>query len=117
MDMPCFSIAELIIDEANEQFADVEIDKGKIAIFKQYCEVFDELMEDFYASEFSVSIDKNDHTVNVSVQFGEVDGSSRGDTRLIQLIERSIEVSLSSMDGEHILMSFTFPSLWEESYE
>ena len=58
MQLKCFDIAEMVIDEATNQFFPIWIvNDDKKEIFKQYCDVLDSISEEFDGEAFEVDVD------------------------------------------------------------
>lgn len=112
MKFSSFSIAEMVIDEANDRFSGkYQIVPERLNILKQYCELFDELIENYDADSFEVEIDDEDLTVHMHLIVDAIECSAQ-QPQFGQLIQRAMPFCVKTDDGKHLRLSFVYPSLW-----
>lgn len=111
-ELKCFNVASLVIDEATEQFSPLwKIDKEKLTIFKQYCAVIDELVNEFDGLELTVDVDDIKLTISVEIVCEDVT-IQESEHRFYDLAERAVEMSFMKSDDGDIAVRFVFPSIW-----
>ena len=110
-----FAIADMVLEEADARFApSFRRAEDRVAIFKEYCEAIDGIAAQFGAESIDVEVDENSMNVVLSLVLPDIQVSGGSKNTVQQLIERSLCFRVG-LDGENIVLTFTFPSLWEKA--
>ena len=109
-----FDIVNIVLSKTNEWLGkDFKIVNDKVKVLEQYCSAIDKIIDRNHGDE--ISCDVNEETLAVLIEF-VIEQLSVDDPKndmFTQLVARSAMFSISNDDGEHIRVSFVFPSLWE----
>jgi len=115
MKFSSFSAVERVLEEANERFSSLyQPVQERVDFLKQYCEAFDVLIDEQDVDNFKVELDEVHMTVNIDLVMKTVE-CSRTQPQLGQLIQRAMSFRVQAKDGEHLKLSFVYPSLWEKT--
>ncbi len=115
MKFSSFHVVEMVLEDANERFAPLfEPVPERVDFLKQYCEAFDVLIDEQDVDSFNVEIDEINMTVNIDLVMMTVE-CSRTQPQLGQLIQRAMSFRVQAEDGDHLKLSFVYPSLWEKT--
>lgn len=115
MGFSSFSVAESVIQDANERFAPLfEPVQKRIDFLRKYCDAFDILIKENDADSFDFEVDEENMTIHIELVFESVE-CNKDHPQLCQLIKNSTSFSVRHKDGDHISMSFVYPSLWEKA--
>lgn len=113
----CFDIAEMVLDEATEQFAPIwVVDEEKKGALKQYCEMMDRLSDEFYGQAFEVEVDDIKMTISIKMFCEEITVYDK--VHMFYMLgkkAKSISFSYSKEDNT-VAVEFVFPSIWKKSY-
>lgn len=117
MQLKCFDIAEMVIDEATKQFSPIWIeDEEKKKIFKQYCDTLDSISEEFDGEAFEVDVD--DVKMTISVKFFCSEFTIEDESHpFYALAKRALSMSfMYEKEDRNMSVKFVFPSIWEKAY-
>lgn len=115
MKFASFDVVSMVLEEANKRFAPLfQPVEERVEFLKQYCGAFDKLIEEQDADSFDAEVDENDMTVHIDLVMMTVE-CSRNQPQLGQLIQRAMSFRAKAEDGEHLRLSFVYPSLWEKT--
>lgn len=113
----CFDIAEMVLDEATEQFSPIwVVDEEKKGALKQYCDALDILSEEFNGQAFEVDVDEVKMTISIKMFCDEIEVCD--ETHLLYKlgkVAKSMSFSYSKED-DTMAVEFVFPSIWKKSY-
>lgn len=113
----CFDIAEMVLDEATEQFSPIwVVDEEKKGTLKQYCDALDILSEEFNGQAFEVDVDEVKMTISIKMFCDEIEVCD--ETHLLYKlgkVAKSMSFSYSKED-DTMAVEFVFPSIWKKSY-
>ena len=117
MQLKCFDVAEMVIDEATKQFFPIwTVNKEKKEIFKQYCDVLDSISEEFDGEAFEVDIDNAKMTISVKLFCNEFTIENKSHP-LYMLAKRALSMSFAyEKEDRNMSMEFVFPSIWGKAY-
>lgn len=117
MQLKCFDIAEMVIDEATKQFSPIWIeDEEKKKTFKQYCDALDSISEEFDGEAFEVDVD--DVKMTISVKFFCSEFTIEDESHpFYALAKRALSMSFAyEKEGRNMSVEFVFPSIWNKAY-
>lgn len=115
MKFSSFSVVKMVLADANERFAPAFVPvQERVDFLKQYCEAFDVLIDEQDVDNFNVEIDEVNMTVSIDLVMLTVE-CSRTCPQLGQLIQRAMSFRVKAEDGDHLRLSFVYPSLWEKA--
>lgn len=117
MQLKCFDIAEMVIDEATNQFSPIWIvNDDKKGIFKQYCDVLDSISEEFDGEAFEVDVD--DVKMTISVKFFCSEFTIENESHpFYALAKRALSMSFAyEKEDRNMSVEFVFPSIWDKAY-
>ena len=113
----CFDIAEMVLDEATEQFAPIwVVDEEKKGVLKQYCEMMDRLSGEFYGQAFEVEVEDTKMTISIKMFCEEITVYDKAHM-FYMLGKKAESISFSySKEDNAVAVEFVFPSIWKKSY-
>ena len=112
----CFEmVLEVVEKETKRLSPQMVLDDEALDILRDYCEVIDELSENFDGEAFEVKVN-SDNTISICFECDDIVVHTT-DEKYIQLIERAVTVGFSKSDDETLLVTLTFPSLWKSKKE
>ena len=116
MIIKCFDVAEMVIDEANKQFAHLfKVNEDHYEILKHYCEYIDLLAKEHNGAGYEVEVDDIEMTVSIGIQCSELMVSERINL-LCELAKRTVSFGFTNSDDGKFLVKFIFPSIWERKH-
>lgn len=89
----------------------VSIDNEKLDILREYCGVIDEILAYYGGRCVNVSIDKETNFVVLSINV-DAFSANRFNQSYFDIIERSISVTVFSVDNGMVGIRFEFPSVF-----
>lgn len=111
----CFDVASEVINDATERFKPLmRLNTERVDIFKQYCEVIDELAEEFNGVSFEVEVDEITMEVTVILECGEIIIGSSNHV-FYELVKRTIRYGFSAGEDDNVAVKFVFPCLWDRA--
>ena len=114
MKFKCFDIVSMVLEDANDRFSPLFTPVAeRVDILKQYCDAIDGLIDANGGEEFECEVNEDDMTVTLAFVVEDIVVDRPATDKFQQLIARSVSVTVAPVDGDHIRVSFVFPSLWE----
>lgn len=108
----CFDAAAMVIEDATERFKpSMSLNTKKLDVFKQYCDIIDDLAEEFEGESFEVEVDEITMEVTVALECGEVIIES-SDHMFYELIKRTNRYIFTQSEEGNLVIKFVFPPLW-----
>ncbi len=112
--MKCFDIVSMVTKEATSQFAPLwKVNAEKQKILGQYCEVLDELAEEFNGESFEVDVDDIKMTIAITMECEDMTFESSSHNFYV-LAQRAITLQFFASEDGLLGVKFTFPSIWDK---
>jgi hypothetical protein len=117
MQLKCFDIAEMVIDEATKQFFPIWIvNEEKKETFKQYCEALDSISDEFYGEAFDVDVDDAKMAISIKLFCSEFTIEDKSHP-FYALAKKSLSMSFAyEKEDRNMSVEFVFPSIWDKAY-
>lgn len=113
--MNCYSMTEIVTDEASPQFAPLwREDKQRKRFLKTCCNDIDTLASLVNADSLGVEIDDVEMTITISIECDKIVMESR-QHKLYEIAGKAAEVkfAVSQEDQNKLLICFVFPGIWK----
>lgn len=111
----CFDVVEMVIEEANKQFAPLwKLDKEKYRILEQYCQVIDDLSEEFDGVSYDVEVDDISMTIAITLECQDISIQQQSH-KYYSLAQRAITFGFSTSKDGNLNVKFVFPSVWKNA--
>ena len=115
MSFNCFDVVEMVMEEANIRFAPLFRENREAKdILRQYCDVLDELAQEFGGESFEVEVDEINMTIGIKFECPDIVIPSPTH-RFYTLAKRALEIRFSHGEGDMAAVEFVFPSIWEKT--
>lgn len=116
MNVSCYDIAEMVIDEGSKQFSpDLVLNLDAVRKFAGFCGIIDELAEEFNGTCISVDVDGETKELVVELTCEEIIIETK-DHNLLKVSESANTVSFSKGEvDEGLLIRFKFPGVWSNA--
>lgn len=117
MQLKCFDIAEMVIDEATRQFFPIWIvNEEKKEVFRQYCDVLDSISKEFDGEAFEIDVDDIKMTISIKLYCNEFTIENKSHP-FYELAKRALSMSFGyEKEDRNMSVEFIFPSIWDKSY-
>lgn len=110
----CFDVVSAVVDEATDRFSPIwEINEERYEILKQYCDVFDDLVEEFDGESLDVEVDDISMTIAITMECHEITIESQNHV-YYSLAERAKFIGFSASEDGLLCAKVVFPSIWEK---
>lgn len=111
--MRCFDTAKEAIDGFLKEHNNLsKTDRERLDMFTEYCDAVD-LIADYNRAECVAFKVEDDGAVSCKLMLPALDTPS-AKSPFFDLVVRSVSFSVENVDGK-IVLTFVFPSLWEEN--
>lgn len=111
--MKCFDVVSMVVEEATSRFSPLwKVNKEKIEILNQYCDILDILSKEFDGESYEVEVDEITMEINIALECEEI-VITKKDHVFYDLIDRSVKYGFCVSDDGSLIIKFTFPSVWE----
>ena len=113
----CVDIVGMIVDEATKRFSPIMIeDSEKKETLNQYCNVIDNLIEEFDGDSIEVNVDEINMTISIKMFCDEITIETKSHP-FYELIKRSLSVNFSyERKDNNMSVEFVFPSIWKKAW-
>lgn len=109
----CFDVVKMVTDEATSQFKPIfNVVPEREKILKSYCEVIDQLAEQFNGVAFEAEVDDETMDIAVSLICEEFVVDAQSGANLQRVADKAKYMGFRAADDERIQMSFVFGSIW-----
>ena len=110
----CYDVAEAVLEEAGRQFSPLFTENAeKKAEIKSYCEVIDDLSEEFDGESFEVEVDDIKMKIHIRLECPDVVIESE-DHDLYRLAGLAESMIFSHSDDGNLVIDFVFPGIWDK---
>lgn len=111
----CFDVVSMVVEEATKQFAPIwKLNKEKYDILKQYCQVIDDLSDEFDGISYEVNVDDIALTIAITLECQDV-VIEKQSHKYYELIQRTNTFGFSVSEDGNLNVNFVFPSVWERA--
>lgn len=110
----CFDIVSMAVDEATKKYASLyQLNHTDYGYLKTYCEVIDNLADEFEAESFDAFVNETDMTIEVAIVCDEVT-VLRSNHPFNVLTEHANSIRFAATKDGNMRVEFVFPSLWRK---
>lgn len=110
----CQDIADMVIEEVTDNLSSSHrLNDLGYRIFKQYCNIFDVLAEEFEGQSFSVEVNPDDLSMNI-IMVCPMITADESSHLICELMKRSLSFAFEPFDTEYLSAEFVFPGIWDE---
>lgn len=115
-EIKCFDVVKMVTDEATNQFQPIfRIVKKNEEILKSYCEVIDQLAEQFNGAAFEAEVNRETMDIAVSLVCEEFIVDAKSGLTLSRIANKAKHMGFKVADDEYVQVSFVFGSIWHSS--
>lgn len=108
----CYDVAEMVIDEATEQFGFMlKQDRERLRELKECCDIIDTIAERFGGVSYEVEVDDETTDITVSLVCGEFEVDMMTDD-FNGLTCKAKKLSFKPCGEEQIQIDFVFCGIW-----
>ena len=111
----CFDVVEMVLAEATQRFAPLFAESADSKEeLKRYCDVLDEIAQEFDAQSFDVEVDEISMNIAITMESPDIIIRS-GEHRFFDLVNMAISVKFSHGEGDTVAVRFMLPGIWTRS--
>lgn len=111
----CFDVLSMVVTEATNQFSPIwKLDEEKYRILEQYCQVIDDLADEFDGVSYDVEIDDIAMTIAITLECQDMNIQTQSH-KYYTLAQRAISFGFSVSNDGNLNMRLVFPSVWERA--
>ena len=110
-----FDVASTVLEEANKRFSPIwKPNNERVAIFQQYCDVVDDLIEEFDGESIDVEVDEIKMTICLRIECADITIKTKSH-KYYELMQRTVSFGFEATDSDMIALKLVFPSVWEKA--
>lgn len=111
MNVKCFDVASMVIEEATKQFGStLRLDDGKLAELEKQCEVIDTIAGYFDGVSYEVTVDNETTDITIALVCGEITILNKSSS--FDVVKCAKKLKFGAVDNEHFQVDFVFDGVW-----